>query len=387
MSWLPCPQGPEWKIDWEQIDSLSWIQRMKNCPQNPERHAEGDVWTHVHMVCEALVNLPSWRALPENVRPILFAASLLHDVAKPICTRQEADGSYSSRGHSWRGAVMARKILWQKNYPFQIREQIAALVRHHLVPFYLVEAHNAQKLTIEISQTVPCTWLSILAEADARGRICPDPDRLLRQIDHFREYARQQQCYESPFPFSSGNSRFRFFHGDEVEKDPVVYQNPGNIDRDPEGPHVYLMSGLPSAGKDYWIRNHLPKMKVICLDAIRSELGVPYADPNGEVIVKARNLAKEYLTQKESFIWNATNLTRFVRSDCIGFFLRSDAKITLIYVESSPDKIQQNNRNRNKRVPDGVMNRVLDRWEVPEISEAHEVFWYVGNQMITEKPE
>lgn len=79
---------------------------MRDCPQDPTFHAEGTVWTHVGMVCEALAALDEFRALPDSDREILFAAALLHDVAKPSCTRDE-DGRITSRGHSQRGAIDA----------------------------------------------------------------------------------------------------------------------------------------------------------------------------------------------------------------------------------------------------------------------------------------
>jgi UTP:GlnB (protein PII) uridylyltransferase len=52
---------------------------------------------HTKLVCEALVALPQWRALPTSKRSLLFAAALLHDVAKPDSTQVEADGVISYR--------------------------------------------------------------------------------------------------------------------------------------------------------------------------------------------------------------------------------------------------------------------------------------------------
>ena len=178
----PCPQPPDWSIDWTSLDRLPWLQDMKGGPQNPDRHAEGDVWIHVHMVTEAMVALPAWRDLSEEGRRVLFAAALLHDVAKPACTRIEPDGRISARGHSWRGAVRARNILWRLGFPFAERETVCAIVRHHLVPFFLPDSEDPPRLAIEVSQTTRCDWLALMAEADARGRTCPDPQRLLDQI-------------------------------------------------------------------------------------------------------------------------------------------------------------------------------------------------------------
>ena len=366
-----CPQPPDWSIDWAALDPLPWLQDMRGCPQNPDRHAEGDVWAHVHLVAEAMAALPAWRELPEGDRRILFAAALLHDVAKPACTRTEHDGRISSRGHSWRGAVHARRILWRFGMPFEDREKVCAIVRHHLVPFFLADSERPRRLAIEVSQTVRCDLLAIMAEADIRGRICPDPQRLLDQVALFKEHAAETECLTAPFRFASDHARFLFFR---------------NPDRQPDAPaheefraRVVLLSGLPAAGKDYWLEKHLPGWPVVSLDEIRQELGVPPSDPQGEVIHRARELAREHLRQRRDFVWNATNLSRSVRADCLRLFHGYDAHIRLVYVETDPDRLFAQNRQRRRKVPEKVIERLLDRWEVPDRTEGHQVEYVVAS--------
>jgi predicted kinase len=370
MTFPPCPQPPDWKIDWPTFDALPWIADLKGCPQNPVRHAEGDVWIHVHLVCEAMVGLPAWRELPEHERQILFAAALLHDVAKPACTRVETDGSISSRGHSWRGAVRARQILWRRGLPFAAREQVAALVRHHLVPFFLADSENPRRHAIEVSQTARCDWLAILAESDARGRNCPDPERLFDQIELFRQQCAELGCLSAPFPFASDHARFLFFR---------------DVGRQPDSPaheefacDVVLMSGLPGAGKDFWIRRYLSGQDIISLDALRVDMGVSPSDPQGQVLNRAKDMARERMRSGTSFVWNATNLSRHVRGECIRLFHDYHARVHIVYVEASPDRLFAQNRQRRRRVPESVIDRLLDRWEVPDRTEGHQVEWIVS---------
>ena len=168
------PHPPDWRLDWDELNGrFSWIRDLVGCPQEPEFHGEGDVWIHLRMVCESLVAMPSWQARPEVEREIIFAAALLHDVAKPACTREES-GRITSRGHSRRGAIMARRLLWAMNVTPRLREEVVGLVRHHQVPFYLIDRPDSQRLAFEVSQTARCNLLSILAEADARGRVTSD---------------------------------------------------------------------------------------------------------------------------------------------------------------------------------------------------------------------
>lgn len=363
----PCPQPPDWKIDWATLDSFPWISDLRGCPQNPIRHAEGDVWTHVHMVCEAMAALPAFRELPEHERQILFSAALLHDVAKPVCTRVEADGSVSSRGHSWRGAIRARQVLWRRGAPVTEREQVAAIVRHHLVPFFLAESEDPRRLAMEVSQTARCDWLGIMAESDARGRTCPDPDQLLRQIQLFRDQCAELGCLNAPYAFGSDHARFLYFRDPGRQPDSPAHEN--------FACEAVLMSGLPGAGKDFWLRKHGDGKHIISLDALRIELGVAPSDPQGTVLNRARELAREHLRAKRSFVWNATNLSRHVRGECVRLFHDYGARVRIVYVEAPVDRLFSQNRQRRRKVPEAVVERLLDRWEVPDLTEAHQVDW------------
>ena len=87
MKGLPfcCPAAPAWHVDWPAlIEKFEWIRAMRDfSPQDEVFHAEGTVWTHVGMVCEALAGLDEFRALPELDRHILFAG-------RPVARRGQA---------------------------------------------------------------------------------------------------------------------------------------------------------------------------------------------------------------------------------------------------------------------------------------------------------
>ncbi|HEX3148635.1 MAG TPA: AAA family ATPase [Gemmataceae bacterium] len=365
----PCPQPPDWSIDWSALDPLPWLQDMKGCPQNPDRHAEGDVWVHVHLVCEAMAALPSWRELPEADRRLLFMAALLHDVAKPACTRIESDGRVSARGHSWRGAVLARRILWRLGVPFADREAVCAIVRHHLVPFFLAGSDYPRRLAIEVSQTVRSNLLAIMAEADVRGRDCPDPQRLFDQIALFREEAIAAGCLTGAYPFPSDHARFLYFH--DPERSPI------SPDEEQLKSRVVLLSGLPAAGKDHWLTENLPDWAVVSVDAIRQELGVSPAEPQGDVLNRAREQARVLLQSGHNFVWNAPNLSRKMRGECIRMFHQHDAHVRIVYVEVPSERLFAQNRQRRGKVPEKVIERLLDRWEVPDRTEGHQVEYVV----------
>ena len=239
MSLLPlaAPVPPDWSLDWHALhQSFDWIRAMKGCLQDPVHHAEGDVWIHVRMVCESLIQLPEWRSLPPKERDLVFAAALLHDVAKPRCTRTE-HGRLTSRGHSERGAIDARRILWEHGADIVQREQICAMIRYHQTPFFLIDRDDAERMALLISQQVRCDHLAILATADASGRRCKDQQDLLTKVALFEEYCRERGCLHQPWLFGDPLSRFEYFR--QQDRDPHYRVH------DSYRSEVILMSGSP----------------------------------------------------------------------------------------------------------------------------------------------
>ena len=120
-----CPKTTGLHIDWAAIYvQFPCLLSLANCEQNPIYHAEGNVWIHTQLVCEALVSLPAWQALNARDRSILFAAALFHDIAKPMATQVAEDGNIAAKGHVNLGARMVRQILQDLHTPFAIREAI-----------------------------------------------------------------------------------------------------------------------------------------------------------------------------------------------------------------------------------------------------------------------
>ena len=131
------------------------------------------------------------------------------------------------------------------------------------------------------------------------------------------------------------------------------------------------------SGKNHWIEEHLASWPALTLDEIRRELKIDPADSQGAVIAKAEDRAREYLRKGESFVFNATNLSRQLRSQWIGLFESYHARIRIVYVEVPFAKLYEQNRQRKAQVPAKVIERLLERWEVPDRTEAHQVEWVV----------
>ena len=365
-----CPRPPDFAIDWPAVERVLDRELMAATPQGPEYHAEGDVWTHTRMVCEEMAAHGGWRALDEEPRAITFAGALFHDLGKPATTRTEPDGRISSRGHSTRGEALARQLLWRAGIPFGVREHVCALVRHHQVPFFLIDAEpqRARQALARLSLAARLDWLALVAEADARGRRCRDPRDQAAILDKtalFVELAAEAGVLDRAWQFPSEHTRFVALRDERRAPDVLVHDDTRS--------EVVVMSGLPSAGKDAWLAAHRPELAVIALDDIRAELEVDPADRQGAVVAAARGRARGYLRRGEPFAWNATNVSRRLRSGLVEFLVGYPVRVHLVYLEVAAAEQERRNRERDAVVPRAAMARILDRWAPPTPGEAHRV--------------
>lgn len=360
-----CPQPPDWKLDWAAVEAALGLSTLGGVPQDRTWHAEGDVLIHTRMVAQTMAADGQWRALPERERHVLFVAALLHDIGKGPTTRTE-DGRITSPRHTSVGQRMARKLLWMgldgEAPDFATRETIAGLVRYHGLPVMFIEKPSPERAVIEASQSVRCDHLALLAKADVLGRVCPDASDFLDRIGLFRELAGEQECLSQPKAFASDHHRFIYFNAN---------RDFSYVPYDDTRCEVTLMSGLPATGKDYWVARHAADLPVISLDDLRGEMDVDPADDQGPVVRAAKEQAKAYLRQAQPFVWNATNITKDMRQQLIALFANYTARIRIVYMECSPKELDRRNRSRTHPVPAPVIARMIEKLEVPSLTEAH----------------
>jgi predicted kinase len=348
--------------------TFEWVRVMQEVPQDARHHAEGNVAVHTQMVLAALMQLPGYAALSPEDQEILWAAALLHDVEKYSTTVIEPNGRITSAGHARKGEGRARQILYREvPTPFAVREQIARLVRYHGLPLWVFEKPDPQRAVIIASLEVNTQLLAMLARADALGRVCSDQADLLYRVDCFEELCREHHCWGQPRAFATPQARMHYLLKADSAPDYVPFEQPQTS--------VIMMSGLPGAGKDTWVQRHYQQWPVISLDNIRKEMKISPTDKsgNGVVIQAAKEQARVYLRNQQPFVWNATNITRQMREQLISLFTTYNAAVTIVYVEVPAARLLQQNRQREAVVPLAVMERLMDKLEVPTLTEAHQV--------------
>ena len=345
------------------------LEQAKTTPQDPVYHGEGDVWTHTQMVVAELLVLADFQAASESEQRILFLAALLHDVAKYRTTVINEDGRIGQPGHSKKGALDARILLWELGLPFAEREAVCSLIAVHQVPFFAFEdnrhGHTPQWLCHSLSWQTNVRLLCALAEADMQGRVCADKSRALDNIALLRELAREEGCEQTPKVFANEHTRLRYFQGHEVYPDFALQL--------PQGSKVTLMCGLPASGKNTWVTQHAGGVPVLSYDDTRQRLGLKYGANEGLVAHTVFEMAKTYLREKQDFVWNATHLSAQMRQKNVAVSLAYDAHVRIAYVEADKATLLKRNQARDSSLSNAKLLQILKHWEMPSVLEAHQL--------------
>lgn len=350
------------------------LELAKTTPQEFVHHQEGDVWTHTVMVVEALLALPQYQALPRAQQEVVFLAALLHDIAKCRTTVIDPEtGRIGQPGHSRKGAIDARIALWDFGVPFETREAICRLIQVHQLPFFALEGSRSGKtpeyLVRKLSWELDLPLLALLAEADMRGRICDDAQRVLDNIELFRELAREEGCYGQPRSFVDAHTRVSYFRGADVHPDYPLFQEPGS--------KVTVMCGLPASGKDTWVAKNRPGLPVVSFDDARAELGLKYGENDGKAAHYATDKAKELLRAKTPFVWNATHISQQMRDKSLDLLYAYGAEVELVYLERPRAELLARNTRRDSTLNNKTLQAMAHKWELPLPTEAHQMTYAV----------
>lgn len=345
--------------------------------QDPIWHAEGDVATHTRMVVSEMLGHEKFSGLPKVAQELLHRTAMLHDIGKPSCTQIEGT-RIRNRGHSRAGAVLSRGLLYGEGYDPELREHLCALVRSHTTPMHAMNASDdeVRATVLKASLKLRCDYLTILAQADNRGRTTPESkEPFISNIGYFEEVAKDQGCLDKPYPFPSDHSKFLYFQSGG-SRDPTY------LAHDEPSFEVVIMAGFPAAGKDTWIKKHFSTLPVVSLDEIRKALGVPSGVNQSPVIVKAKEMFKGLLRKKQSFVFNATNLNADLRLQWVSLAAQYHARIRIVYVEIPLQELLRRNKARDEsvRVPEAFIFKLMDKWGMPHPSEAHVVEYHYGSK-------
>jgi predicted kinase len=177
--------------------------------------------------------------------------------------------------------------------------------------------------------------------------------------------AKEYKCWEQPMTGSNDESKIIAFDGKDIRHYVPVQKYKGTMT---------MLSGLPGAGKDTWIRKHLTALPMVSLDAVREELDVDPTDNQGTVLQTGKEQLRQQLRTGNDFVFNATNLTRDIRTPWIQLARDYGYRINIVYLEPPiPQVLKQNSSRGSKKVPEYIIHKLVDKLSPPTPEEAHTI--------------
>ena len=178
------------------VDGLdAWFPEVKaliGVEQNPDYHAEGDVFTHTMMVLDEAAKYRE-----DTSDPFAFMlTALCHDFGKAVCT-QEIDGKLCSRHHETLGLPIAERFLLRLTNEARILSYVRNLTEHHMRPNAIAAFGSSVKATNKMFDSVGAAKdLFYFAKADHFGRICTKEspfheDFLLERLHIYEDIMRE----------------------------------------------------------------------------------------------------------------------------------------------------------------------------------------------------
>ncbi len=341
--------------------ALDDLRALFRCEQDPIWHAEGNVGVHTQRVLEALWE--EWGELDEASRLVLNYAALAHDLGKPATTERQPDGRITARGHEAAGCGPARRLLEHWGVEREARQEIIALVEHHLVPM-----HSGNVDAARIGTLVQPPWLWRLARADARGRVSETVPELLARIGAFSDLCRAQACWgAAPDPWLEDAdfaalqipesereawrrrlrwARYRSWVKSRDAARPWVERERGR-----RGGHLVLTAGIAGSGKTRALSERFPGVPVVAVAELPARLRA------GEAVA----VDAPHLDRARHAVVDAGRI--------------AGARVTLIFCDAPLEECLSRLRTRGGSFDPEELRRLHGRLRGPRPAEADEVVW------------
>lgn len=190
-------------FNWNKLDDIPEIVKLKTTPQNEVWHKEGNAFIHTCMVIQAALdhisNITLDTLKSEPIREILVYAALLHDIGKGVVTTKGEDGLYHASNHAIKSAEMAVDILKKLEVEEYLHQAIISLVRYHMQPMYVLEAKDSEKAVLKLAnnlEQVNVDLLLLLKQCDCEGSIYDVDDHMKETLSKIREIYYDKVTYK-----------------------------------------------------------------------------------------------------------------------------------------------------------------------------------------------
>lgn len=143
---------------------FNMLVELKDIPQEPKYHPEGNVWNHVMLVVDEAAKL---KERSEDKRVFMWAA-LLHDIGK-IKTTVKRKGRWTSYNHDTVGAEITYRLLRNVSKDEDFIKKVSMLVKYHMHYLYIEKNLPFAKPRMLLEET-SVDEIALLSYADRCGR-------------------------------------------------------------------------------------------------------------------------------------------------------------------------------------------------------------------------
>lgn len=156
---------------------FTMLQKLKDIPQSPEHHPEGNVWNHTILVVDQAAQR---KDRSEDNRAFMWAA-LLHDIGKAPATKVKK-GRIVAYDHDKIGENMAAEFLRALTDDKKFIDKVAKLVRWHMQILFVVKGLPFAELGNMMKQ-VSYKEIALLGICDRLGRGELTEERIQKEKD------------------------------------------------------------------------------------------------------------------------------------------------------------------------------------------------------------
>ena len=147
---------------------FSMLNRLKEVPQSPKHHPEGNVWNHTMLVIDEAA-----QKRKKSRSPVVFMwAALLHDIGKAETTNEE-NGRITAYDHDKVGARKAVAFLEEFTEDEGFIRETAALIRWHMQILFVAKSMQFADIK-SMAEETDIEEVALLGYCDRMGRLNPD---------------------------------------------------------------------------------------------------------------------------------------------------------------------------------------------------------------------
>ena len=373
-----------YKVRWEYIETIPEFVKLKDCQQNPKWHSEGTAWDHTQACVSAAYTLldNEYKALTDIDKRVLLTSVLFHDIGKGETT-EFTKGNWHSYGHEIIGERVARRILWEEE--FGLRERVCAMVRWHMEVLRVAESKDYVTKLLKMSCNFFFDWRSAIfvKKCDSLGST-PDDNSVSvadqAKLDFLKHACILLNCYEQRL-FSTIDRRKLF--GKQVDWANVAAP-------DGKKPEIYMLVGLPGAGKNTFIEKFFygDNVVIICRDDIRVELGFC---EDGEKIIGTHEQEDEVtkifnarlqnaVREGKTVIINNINLRKSYRDSYHKLVDSINSNVKWVYVYVEAPTLESNFARREGQISPSAYKGMIEKFDWPTADEYDELIIQKQNQ-------